>query len=206
MKQTEAYLDKSRLDMLVDAVYAIALTLLVLDLRMPGSMPLSDLPQHLLGMLPQIGVYAIAFSTVALLWVCHHYYAALVKGTDFGHVMLNLAPLMLVALIPFTASVMAGYPQSSWAVAVFTLNAALICFLYVLNWQHCRKKLVPASIDRELLDRMSTTAWLSLAGEAVATALAFVLPLLGIAIAAILVPAGFIAMARLEPEITRRTI
>jgi hypothetical protein len=48
---------------------------------------------------------------------------------------------------------------------------------------------------------MSANAWLSLAGEIVATALAFVAPLLGIAVAAILVPAGFAAMARLEPRI-----
>ncbi len=205
MKRTEftgGGLDKGRLDTLVDAVYAIALTLLVLDLKPPPAMASpSQIPSFLFSMLPQIGIYAIAFSTVALLWVCHHYYATLVVGTDFGHVMLNLSPLLLVALVPFTAAAMGNNMASSWAVAVFTLNVAVICFLYVLNWQHCRRRLVPAEVDRALLDTMSANAWMSLVGEIVATGLAFLMPLLGIVVAAILVPAGFAAMARLEPRI-----
>ena len=35
----------------------------------------------------------------------------------------------------------------AWAVAIFTFNAAVICFLYVLNWEHVRHKLVPADVD-----------------------------------------------------------
>jgi len=200
-KFTGGSLDKGRLDTLVDAVYAIALTLLVLDLKPPAVLFPSMMPEMLQAMLPQIGIYTIAFSTVALLWVCHHYYSTLVVGTDFTHVMLNLSPLLLISLVPFTAATMGRHPQSSWAVAVFTLNVAVICFLYVLNWAHCRRRLVPAEVDRGLLNTMSANAWLSLAGEIVATALAFVMPLLGIAVAAILVPAGFAAMARLEPRI-----
>jgi uncharacterized membrane protein len=194
-------LDKGRLDTLVDAVYAIALTLLVLDLKLPKVADAGSVPLTLRGMLPQIGIYAIAFSTVALLWVCHHYYATLVVGTDFTHVMLNLSPLLLVALVPFTAAAMGNNPASSWAVAIFTLNVAVICFLYVLNWRHCRRKLVPSDVDRQLLNTMSANGWYSLAGELLATGLAFVVPVLGIAVAAILVPAGFAAMARLEPRI-----
>jgi len=200
---TGGCLDKSRLDTLVDAVYAIALTLLVLDLKPPASLNPSQVPPFLYSMVPQIGIYAIAFSTVALLWVCHHYYATLVVGTDFTHVMLNLSPLLLIALVPFTAALMGNNTSSSWAVAAFTLNVAVICFLYILNWRHCRRRLVPAEVDRRLLDTMSANAWLSLAGEIIATALAFVAPLLGIAVAAILVPAGFAAMARLEPRIMK---
>jgi uncharacterized membrane protein len=200
-KFTGGSLDKGRLDTLVDAVYAIALTLLVLELRPPSFQDPSQVPVFLHAMLPQIGIYAIAFSTVALLWVCHHYYSTLVVGTDFTHVMLNLSPLLLISLVPFTAATLGSSPGSSWAVAVFTLNVAVICFLYVLNWAHCRRRLVPAEVDRGLLDKMSANAWLSLAGELAATALAFVFPLLGIVIAAILVPAGFAAMARLEPRI-----
>lgn len=200
-KFTGGSLDKGRLDTLVDAVYAIALTLLVLDLKLPRVPDPAFVPAVLKSMLPEIGIYAIAFSTVALLWVCHHYYATLVVGTDFTHVMLNLSPLLLVSLVPFTAAAMGGNAGSSWAVAIFTLNVAAICFLYVLNWRHCRRKLVPADVDEGLLNTMSANAWYSLAGELVATALAFVNPLLGIAVAAIMVPAGFAAMARLEPRI-----
>lgn len=200
-KFTGGSLDKGRLDTLVDAVYAIALTLLVLELRPPSFQNPSQVPVFLQAMLPQIGIYAIAFSTVALLWVCHHYYSTLVVGTDFTHVMLNLSPLLLISLVPFTAATLGSSPGSSWAVAVFTLNVAVICFLYVLNWAHCRRRLVPAEVDRGLLDTMSANAWLSLAGELAATALAFVFPLLGIVVAAVLVPAGFAAMARLEPRI-----
>jgi uncharacterized membrane protein len=200
-KFTGGSLDKARLDTLVDAVYAIALTLLVLDVKLPEGLRTFEVPSHLRDMLPKLGIYAIAFSTVALLWVCHHYYSTLVTGTDFTHVMLNLSPLLLVSLIPFSAAAMGTYPASKWAVATFTLNVAVICFLYVLNWAHCRRGLVPADVDPRLLGTMSANAWYSLAGEILATVLALVVPLLGIALAAIMVPAGFAAMARLEPLI-----
>lgn len=200
---TGGSLDKGRLDTLVDAVYAIALTLLVLDLKLPHLPDAGLVPFFLKSMLPQIGIYAVAFSTVALLWVCHHYYATLVVGTDFTHVMLNLSPLLLVSLVPFTAAAMGNNTSSSWAVAAFTLNVAVICFLYVLNWLHCRRKLVPSDVDERLLNTMSANAWYSLAGELLATALAFTNPVLGIVVAAVMVPAGFAAMARLEPRIMR---
>jgi uncharacterized membrane protein len=198
---TGGSLDKARLDTLVDAVYAIALTLLVLDLKLPDGLRTFEVPSELRNMLPKFGIYAIAFSTVALLWVCHHYYSTLVIGTDFTHVMLNLSPLLLVSLIPFSAAAMGTYHDSPWAVATFTLNVAVICFMYVLNWAHCRRRLVPAEVDRRLLDTMSANAWYSLAGEMLATILAFIVPVLGIAVAAVMVPAGFAAMARLEPRI-----
>jgi uncharacterized membrane protein len=198
---TGGSLDKARLDTLVDAVYAIALTLLVLDLKLPDGLRTFEVPSELQAMLPKFGIYAIAFSTVALLWVCHHYYSTLVIGTDFTHVMLNLSPLLLVSLVPFSAAAMGTYHDSPWAVATFTLNVAVICFLYVLNWAHCRRRLVPVEVDRRLLDTMSANAWYSLAGEILATILAFIVPVLGIAVAAIMVPAGFAAMARLEPRI-----
>jgi len=200
-KFTGGSLDKARLDTLVDAVYAIALTLLVLDVKLPEGLRTFEVPAHLLEMLPKLGIYAIAFSTVALLWVCHHYYSTVVTGTDFTHVMLNLSPLLLVSLIPFSAAAMGTYHDSKWAVATFTLNVAVICLLYVLNWAHCRRRLVPADIDRRLLETMSANAWYSLAGEIAATILAFVMPVLGIAVAALMVPVGFAAMARLEPRI-----
>src|SRR6478752_3277296 len=65
-KFTGGSLDKARLDTLVDAVYAIALTLLVLDLKLPGGLRTFEVPAHLREMLPKIAIYAIAFSTVAL--------------------------------------------------------------------------------------------------------------------------------------------
>ncbi len=139
--------DKGRLDTLVDAVYAIALTLLVLDLNVPEGLGSNGaVESHLDKMLPKLGIYVIAFSTVALFWVCHHYYSTLVTGTDFTHVMLNLSPLLLVSLVPFTAAAMGNYPTSAWAIAIFTLNAAVISFIYVLNWQHCRRRLIPAEV------------------------------------------------------------
>lgn len=199
---TRGSLDKGRLDTLIDAVYAIALTLLVLDLKIPDYFKTNaQIEGHLEKMLPKIGVYVIAFATVALLWVCHHYYSTLVTGTDFTHVMLNLAPLLLVSLVPFTAAAMGNYPFSTWAVAIFTLNAAAICFLYVLNWEHVRRKLVPKDVDPKLLNTLSVNAWLSLVGELAATALAFVMPVLGIAVATLLVIGGFAAIAQLEKRI-----
>jgi uncharacterized membrane protein len=177
--------------MLVDAVYAIALTVLVLDVKLPDGVAASDLPTHLAAMLPKFGVYAIAFSTIALMWVCHYYVGALVRYTDYRHVALNLAPLMLVVLVPFSAATLGRYPSSPWAVSIFAANIAATTLLYGINWHHCRRHLLVPSVDERLQRELTALIWAFFATECFAAALAFVMPSAALGFATVLVPIGY---------------
>jgi uncharacterized membrane protein len=184
-------LEKNRLDILIDAVYAIAMTVLVLDVKLPNGVTASDLPSQLAAMLPKFGVYAVAFSTIALMWVCHYYAGALIRFTDYAHVALNLAPLMLVALVPFSAATLGTYPASPWAISIFAGNVAATTLLYGINWHHCRRHLIAPYVDDRLQRELTALIWSFFAAECFAAALAFVVPPAGFAFAALLVPLGY---------------
>ncbi len=184
-------LEKQRLDILVDGVYAIALTLLVLDVKLPDGLAAAEVPRHLVALLPKLGAYAIAFATVALMWLCHYYVATLVRQSDYTHIVLNLAPLMLVALVPFSAATVGTYPGSAWAAALFAANFASITLLYALNWQHCRRYLIGPRVDPRTAHHLTQLIWAFFAVECLATVLALAVPSLGLALVALLVPLGY---------------
>jgi|GEM_PF-3163822 len=195
-------LKTNRLDTLIDGVYAIALTLLVLDVKLPdGLSSIAAINLGLAGMLPKYGVYLIAFSSVALSWMCHHYYASLVVRTDFMHVFLNLAALMFIALVPFSAAAMGTYYYDSWAVAAFTLNMVVASLLYALNWHHCVRYLLIENVHRSVLTFTVALIWAFVLTEAVAAGVAFLSPYAGIGVAACIIMLGFVFVAFLEPQI-----
>lgn len=197
-------LQRDRLDALVDGVYAIALTLLVLDLRLPIMSVAFDQSYASHDLLPKLVAYGIAFSTVGLCWLGHYYFSTVVRYTDYTHVTLNLLPLAFVALVPFSAAALGTYPRNSLAVAAYTANALVISLIYRVNWQFVRH-LIPQGISRKLLRAIGNAIWLLVGLEGCALVLAFINPIWGIVMAAIVVPLGFGAVGYLAPEITRAT-
>jgi len=118
---------KTRLEALSDGIFAIVLTLLVLDFRVPEEA--STLGADLMGLLPNLAAWALSFVTVALYWLAHHRIFHAVKSVDGPFVWLNFAWLMLVCLIPVPASLIGRHPGEPWAAAVYGLNLMLINLL-----------------------------------------------------------------------------
>jgi uncharacterized membrane protein len=98
-----------RLIFFSDAVFAIAITLLALEIRLPdtaGSLSNADLLHTLLGLWPKYLGYLISFLVIGLFWVGHHRKFRYITGYDNNLLLLNLLLLMTVAFSPFPASVL----------------------------------------------------------------------------------------------------
>jgi uncharacterized membrane protein len=108
----------TRLVNLSDAVFAIAMTLLVLTVDVPD-VPAAELASALLADLPQIGAYALAFTLVASQWYAHRKLFQRLAFTEPGLAVINLAWLGMVALVPFPTSVLGAHPTATAAVAPF---------------------------------------------------------------------------------------
>jgi len=108
----------TRLVNLSDAVFAIAMTLLVLTVDVPD-VPATELASALLADLPQIGAYALAFALVASQWYAHRKLFQRLAFSEPGLTMINLAWLGLVALVPFPTSVLGAHPTATAAIAPF---------------------------------------------------------------------------------------
>jgi uncharacterized membrane protein len=99
--------DTDRLEAFSDGVFAVAITLLVLDLRDPGGH--GDLTHRLLRLWPNYAAYAVSFLVIGIIWVNHHDTFARLRAVDRQLQFLNLLLLMTVAVIPFPTAVLAGH-------------------------------------------------------------------------------------------------
>jgi uncharacterized membrane protein len=120
----------ARLANLSDAVFAIAMTLLVLTVDVPD-VPVAELASALLEDLPQIGAYTLAFALVASQWYAHHKLFRRLAFTEPGLTVINLVSLGMVALVPFPTSVLSAHPTATAAVVPFLALFIALTLAYI---------------------------------------------------------------------------
>jgi uncharacterized membrane protein len=122
----------SRLEAFSDGVFAIAATLLVLELRVPADSP--DLIESLRGLWPAYAAYLVSFLTIGIIWVNHHTLLEHCRRVDRRFLYLNLLLLVAVGIVPFPTSLVDRYILSErWAtaaLAVYGLGAVLISLAF----------------------------------------------------------------------------
>jgi uncharacterized membrane protein len=101
-----ADISNHRIDALVDAFFAIALTLLVLDIKTFHVESDVELTQELIALIPKFFTYFLSFMILGLLWFEHQMVSHYISRSDRAHIWLNLLFLMSISLIPFSASLL----------------------------------------------------------------------------------------------------
>jgi uncharacterized membrane protein len=134
-KQDRILLELDRLVFLIDGVFAITLTLLVLDLKLPGESP-GTLSLELRALLPRLAIYLFAFATIANQWAIHHRTFRLVHHADNNLVVLSLVNLLFITLLPASASIVGGHPLEPSAAAIFGINGLLLCLSAWAVWAY----------------------------------------------------------------------
>ena len=124
-----------------DGVFAIAITLLVLDIRLPGiESPLTDaqLLEQLHELWPKFLAYLLSFLVVAIFWVKHHATFRSIKAYDSRLVGLNMLLLLVVSFIPFPTAVMSAQ-HNSVATVFYCLTMALgFALSAAISWHATR--------------------------------------------------------------------
>jgi uncharacterized membrane protein len=135
----------SRVEAFSDGVMAIAITLLVLDLKLPTTTDVSKggLLDALLVRWPTYAAYLAAFLTIGIIWLNHHTLIAKIGRFDARLHWLNLVLLLGVATLPFPTSLVAEYvgnggPNASVATAAYGLCATLMALPWSFMWRHLR--------------------------------------------------------------------
>ena len=104
-------MDRSRLEAFSDGVFAVAITLLALNLTVGGPGLLHQLWEHRWS----FAAYLISFFTIGIIWVNHHTLIRSIKTVDRMLLFLNLVLLLFVVLIPFSTTTVAEYlPKNNW--------------------------------------------------------------------------------------------
>lgn len=115
-----------RVEALSDGVFAIAMTLLVLDISVPAGLDSAHFHEALLDVTPNIAAYALSFAVIAQFWRDHRSILGTAPTADGAVLGLTLVGLALVALLPFPTSLLAEYTEQALAVAVYSGTVAAV--------------------------------------------------------------------------------
>jgi len=132
-------MEKSRLEAFSDGVFAIVITLLILDIRFP-EVAYDQFANALVSLFPRILAYVMSFIIIGLYWVVHHSSMHAIKKTDRGFLWLNILLLLGVSFIPFPTSLLGRYPFQAWPIVIYGLTLiacnAVGYVMLVYVWYH----------------------------------------------------------------------
>ena len=126
-KMSQTHLLKvSRLEGLTDGVFAIAMTILVLDLRLPRELIVNNLLTTIIHVvLMKLFVYIGSFIVLGTLWIAMNFQLGLLERVNRPYLWANVFYLMVICVVPFSASLVATFPNDPTSITVFSIN--LIC-------------------------------------------------------------------------------
>jgi uncharacterized membrane protein len=185
---------KGRLEAFTDAVIAIVMTIMVLDLRAPGGHGFSDLRS----LVPKFLVYALSFTFLAIYWNNHHHLMHVVHQIDGRVLWANMGLLFSLSLTPAATSWLGKYPNETAPVVVYGLVLLLSAITYFVLTRallrlHAPDSALAIAIGSDRKGRLSAIAYV------VGVGVAFLVPWLALAI--------YVAVAVVwlvpDPRITR---
>lgn len=130
-------LPKSRLEALTDGIFAVTMTLLVLDLKLPEHVgaETSQVVASLLRLLPHIDDYVISFIVLCLYWLAHLRLLQRVRDVDGAFVWLNLGFLLCTTFVPPLTSLIGNNPSQPVAAIVYGGNLLALLLFEALMWR-----------------------------------------------------------------------
>jgi uncharacterized membrane protein len=148
----EHEIEFSRIVAFSDGVFAIAITLLVLQIEVPqGIGSHGDLADALLDQSGDLFAYAISFAVIGRFWYSHHRFFGEIRGFNAWLIALNLTYLGCMVLIPFSSEVLGEYGDRSAAVVLYAANLAIVTLLAAaLTTYAVRAGLTTPGLDEEI--------------------------------------------------------
>jgi uncharacterized membrane protein len=146
--------DPTRVPALSDGVFAIALTLLVLEIHVPDLAGGKTLDVALHEVRPSFVAFLISFVVIAITWAGHRDFFTLVRRTDRNLVWLNIPYLLPVSLLPFGAALMASYDREPTALKMYGFLLLLTTLTRLIVWLYVSSRPAPLvrSIERPAQD------------------------------------------------------
>lgn len=137
--------DSMRLEALSDGIFAVAMTLLVFDIKAPD-VPAEQLPSALLALWPNFFCYAVSFALLGIYWWGQVAQFQYIRKVDDKMTWLTIVLLAIVALLPFSTGLLSKDPYTMLSIAIYGLNLTAIGILLFLIWKH-------ATDGRRLVDK-----------------------------------------------------
>lgn len=180
--------ETTRVEAFSDGVFAIALTLLILGIKVPD---LSDFATNeklfrgLLNLWPSYFAFALSFVAVLIMWINHHGFFKLLKRINVSFLYANGFLLLAVTFINFPTAILAKYfdtPAFNIASAFYCGSIVIINIGYNLLWYSSaqKRRLVKDEITDELIIKIRNAYWFGFVVYLTAFIISFFLPMIGL--------------------------
>jgi len=136
--------ETNRLEAFSDAVFAVAITLLILDLKVPDlAVSDFDLGGALLNQGPRLLAFTTSFFSVGIVWLNHHRLFTHIKRTDTGLLLINLLLLFIIVIVPASTALLAIYiDKSDIHIATIVYSGVFLLLACCINglWRYASYK------------------------------------------------------------------
>lgn len=137
-------MNKTRVEALSDGIFAIVLTLLIIEIKVPELHHFSEgeLLDGLKHLVPLFLSFFLSFAVITSTWVTHHFlFTTLAKSINRTLLYLNMLFLSFVCLLPFSSHLLGTYPESQLGVAFYSVNVMIIgAMIYFIREYVVRSK------------------------------------------------------------------
>lgn len=150
----DAYRDPERMVAFSDAIFAFAITLLALDIRVPTNLVGRELDRWLIQLLPRLLPYAVSFVVVAIYWVVHHRMFRFIKSYNHVLIWLNLMFLLIITLMPFLSGLLSWYGDRRMVVIIYDISLTVAGIFLVIMWWYSTAgwRFVDPEVGQELVN------------------------------------------------------
>jgi uncharacterized membrane protein len=135
--------ETNRLEAFSDGVFAIAITLLILDIHVPEFTANETLMATLAHEWASILALLIGFFTILICWINHHYMYRYIHRSDSRLLLINGYKLLVVTITPFATALLSKHLQTEWrssAISLYAFNFALMGLAMTAVWYYARAK------------------------------------------------------------------
>lgn len=180
-KEPDTWLTTKRIETLVDGVFAIAMTLLVVNLHIPTvpqKLAAEEIPAAILKLGPSFVSYFMSFFLLAIFWMVHHRQFRSIKRANDTLLWINIICLMFIAIIPFTTYLNGRYGDQLLPVVLFECNMLIIGLIFYLQWVYASTnyRLIDETVDSKQIIAGRRKNLMIPAVSLVAIAIAFISP------------------------------
>jgi uncharacterized membrane protein len=173
-----ATLSVNRIEALVDGIFAVAMTILVLEIHLPEPTAGQALARRLLALSPKLGSYAVGFVVLGTMWVGHHYQFHFIRRVDRPLLWINLLFLLAISFLPFCVALLGNYHDDPLAVALYgaAVEVAGGCLLGQWLYATRRGRLVGRDLAPGVVRALRGRTLIGMIGYGAGVVLAFAAP------------------------------
>ena len=155
-------MNKNRLENFSDGVFAFAVTLLILNVRIKDTKDASNagLNHMLVSLIPHYATFAFSFLVIGVFWMAHHRIFSFVKVLDTTLLWLNILYLLFIATIPLTAAIITENPFLPTAILLYSITLLIIAVMHfiLLEYMLRNKTLKHEALTRDVYKSAQRTA------------------------------------------------